>query len=256
MADTTVEVIQEGKDVAVTLTDIEKVRLEKCEQVIKSGLNPFLAVGQALAEIRDNRLYKATHKTWEKYCKEKWDLGKAYANRQVLAYETVNLLELKMAPIGAKNKTEPKMSAMADISEIEHEQIQDQTESHDLDQQIIVFPINESQTRPLTKLSQEDRIKAWDIVLKQLNEGKYKMITSALVKKAVREVCGDAVKKRVIKAKAKAKNTHLVSKIFKNYYRQIFEIIDEERKSEWKTSKKEDVISYLKELIELAELEL
>ena len=67
MAETVVELIQEGKDITVTLTDSEKVRFKECESVIKKGIGTFLEVGRALAEIHDNRLYRETHKSFKKY---------------------------------------------------------------------------------------------------------------------------------------------------------------------------------------------
>lgn len=52
-------------------------RLADLEQVIGEGLGTFVAVGRALTEIRDGELYKATHSTFEGYCRERWDMGKS-----------------------------------------------------------------------------------------------------------------------------------------------------------------------------------
>lgn len=55
-----------------TLNPAAQVALVSCEQRIERGLKTFIDVGQALAEIRDSRLYKGTHDTFEDYCRERW----------------------------------------------------------------------------------------------------------------------------------------------------------------------------------------
>ena len=222
MADAAIKVIQNDKDVTTPIEAV-KVKLEQCEQIIKRGLSTFLEVGEALATIRDNELYKVTHNTWEKYCNEKWDLSKMHAHRQVRAYETVCLL---------KSKSNQLVTYI------------------NPDQQEIILPLNEAQTRPLTDLSLENQSKAWDLVLEQLNEGK--KLTAALVKKAAREVRGDVVKKRDIDTKARIESTHLVSNRIKNLYLQMLEAICDERNAGWKSSKKKVVVSHLHDLIRTA----
>lgn len=53
--------------------------LEELEQVIESGKLAYIAVGNALREIRDRKLYKESHKTFETYCRERWDLCRSSA---------------------------------------------------------------------------------------------------------------------------------------------------------------------------------
>ena len=43
-------------------------------------MGSFIAVGNALLTIRDRHLYREKFKTFEDYCKEKWAVGKSYAN--------------------------------------------------------------------------------------------------------------------------------------------------------------------------------
>jgi phage N-6-adenine-methyltransferase len=56
-------------------------RLAECEAVIERGLATFVEVGNALLEIRDDRLYRETHRTFEDYCRERW-AGTYFAHRQ------------------------------------------------------------------------------------------------------------------------------------------------------------------------------
>lgn len=67
----------------------EQGKLEECEQVIERGLTTFVEVGGALAAIRDGRLYRASHGTFEDYCRERWGFSKRRANQLVEAAEVV-----------------------------------------------------------------------------------------------------------------------------------------------------------------------
>ena len=74
----------------------ESHELERCEVVIKQGLETFIEVGQALMVIRDKRLYRVGYGTFEDYCQDKWGINKRYANRIVAASEIIN----NLGPIG------------------------------------------------------------------------------------------------------------------------------------------------------------
>jgi protein gp37 len=74
-------------------------RLRELEIEIEHGLPSFIAVGQALGEIRTRRLYRLTHPTFEDYCRERWDMNKRYANRLILAAK---------GPIGPKTEGEAR----------------------------------------------------------------------------------------------------------------------------------------------------
>ena len=54
----------------------ERELLQKHETTIKKGLNTFVEVGQALLEIRDKKLYRIEYKTFEEYCKQKWQISR------------------------------------------------------------------------------------------------------------------------------------------------------------------------------------
>ncbi len=61
------------------LTSSEATRLAELEEQISSGLATFVAVGQALLEVRDRRLYRQTHATFEAYCRERWGIGRSHS---------------------------------------------------------------------------------------------------------------------------------------------------------------------------------
>lgn len=54
-----------------------------------SGLQ---ARGLVLLTIRDNRLYRATHNTFEDYCEQRWGLSGRRANQLIGAYEVTEEL--------------------------------------------------------------------------------------------------------------------------------------------------------------------
>jgi hypothetical protein len=103
------------------LAAIEAADLARCEGVIARGLQTFIEVGEALAEIREKRLYRATFGTFEDYCREKWGIGASRA-RQI---------------IGAAAVAGTLTSVTA------------------------VTPANEAQLRPLAGLTPEQQRAAW-----------------------------------------------------------------------------------------------
>ena len=63
-------------------------RLVELEAVIEAGLPHFIAVGNALLEIRDSRLYKETHGSFGAYVVERWQFSRQAAQAYITAAET------------------------------------------------------------------------------------------------------------------------------------------------------------------------
>jgi hypothetical protein len=79
------------------VTDAE--RLVELESVVQHG---YLAVGAALGEIRDRRLYRVTHDRFEDYCRERWDCTRQWANRRIEVAAYVATLEPNVSiPVNA-----------------------------------------------------------------------------------------------------------------------------------------------------------
>lgn len=72
---------------------LNQVRLAECEKVIGRGLDAFVSVGNALVEIRDDKLYRQTHETFADYCRDRWDLGRARAYQLIDHARTVAVIE-------------------------------------------------------------------------------------------------------------------------------------------------------------------
>ena len=86
--------------------------LDECEQVIERGLTTFVEVGQALMEIRDGRLYRATHSDFDTYCRERWGWNVRYANRVIGAAEVAEELG-PMGPTPASERQARPLTGLA-----------------------------------------------------------------------------------------------------------------------------------------------
>jgi hypothetical protein len=83
-------------------------------------------------EIRDGRLYRQTHATFEDYCRERWGMARNYANKMIAAAEVATNL----------GTTVP------------------------------ILPATESQARPLTALEPEQQREAWQRAVETAPNGK------------------------------------------------------------------------------------
>lgn len=108
------------------LSVTERAVLLECEAKVRLGLKAFVDVGNALAKIRDERLYRERFGTFEAYCLAVWDISDRHARYLWNAAEVVDEL-------AAHNFT--------------------------------VLPETESQARPLTKLPRVEWVETWHEVL-------------------------------------------------------------------------------------------
>jgi hypothetical protein len=95
------------------LSLVEIDRLCILEEIIELGLHTFVEVGSALLEIRDSRLYRDTHATFEDYCRDKWAMSGSHAHRLVDAVKTIK--NLKNSPIGELPTNEAQVRALTDL---------------------------------------------------------------------------------------------------------------------------------------------
>lgn len=104
------------------LSSTEQRDFERIESVIAAKLAAFFEVGFALIEIQQRKLYRAEFKTFEEYCRKRWDFNRSYAYRLIGAAQVCK----NLSPIGD-----------------------------------IPMPENECQIRPLAGLPMETATKAW-----------------------------------------------------------------------------------------------
>ena len=95
---------------------IDAQRLRELENVIESGLDTVLEVGNALAEIRDSKLYLAEFQTFEAYCRDRWKISRPRAYQLITAADVSTIVDVpsesharELAPL----KKHPALAAEA-----------------------------------------------------------------------------------------------------------------------------------------------
>lgn len=63
------------------LATSDQKRLDELEAIIAAGFQGFAEAGQALKAVRDEKLYRATHKTFEAYHLDVWGLSSSQTYR-------------------------------------------------------------------------------------------------------------------------------------------------------------------------------
>ncbi|MHC0068592.1 hypothetical protein ACWATR_37980 [Nostoc sp. UIC 10890] len=138
----------------ITVTAIEIPELTEEEQRDRLHLErkverAFFEAGKALAELRDRRLYRSTHKTFEEYCRDRF--GHSRRQSYLLMDAAVvfdNLLE----------KCDP----------LDH-----------------ILPTNERQVRPMTKLEPQEQQEVW---VKAVEQAGGKVPPARIVKNVVQQI--------------------------------------------------------------------
>lgn len=94
--------------------------LDEREAIIEGGLKTFVEVGEALLYIRDNALYQtaAGFKTFELYCKDRWQMNRNHAYRMMDAAKAVS----NLSPIGDIPKTESQARPLTKLETPEQQQ--------------------------------------------------------------------------------------------------------------------------------------
>ena len=93
------------------LTTTEQASLERYERVIEQGLQSFYEVGSALLTIRDSKLYRGTHGTFEAYCLDRWGMTNRYANNLIASTKTIDNLGTTV-PIPSSERVARPLTAL------------------------------------------------------------------------------------------------------------------------------------------------
>ncbi|MFL9458901.1 hypothetical protein AB0758_48965 [Tolypothrix bouteillei VB521301_2] len=140
----------EAKSVAVEvvydeLTPEEQKERLRLERVIERS---FYEAGKALRELRDRRLYRSTHKTFEEYCKNRFGYNRSRSYQFIDAATVVDNLQ--------------KCPQFVDI-----------------------FPTAESQVRPLVPLESDQQWEAWQLSVEAAGK---KVPSARIVKDIVEQI--------------------------------------------------------------------
>jgi len=208
------------------LTPAEHTRLTVLESIIRENFLAYVAVGNALLEIRESRLYRNdTGRTWEGYCRELWDMSFQYADRLVSASKVIE----NLTPIGVKDDG-----------------------SIDWDR----MPANESQARELARLEPEEQKQVWGQLLESKHIAPSQQtvkLTAKTVKNAVKAFKGEQISSAINKAGKAIKprknvETARQSAEFIQTWEDFLEQIEIERQAGWKHTPREKVFSTLTNL--------
>ncbi len=122
--------------------------LDRLERVVEDNMVSWMKVGFALREIRDRKLYRMSHATFEQYTKERFDCARSTAYQLITGVEVIE-------NVRNADKTCP------------------------------VLPEKESLARPLAKLEPEEQAKAWDMAINRAKESGADVVMSKHVVWAV-----------------------------------------------------------------------
>jgi hypothetical protein len=92
------------------LTDSESQLLSDLEGTIERGQRTFIEVGNALAIIRDQKLYRNDYETFDAYLTARWQFTRSYAGRIIEAARVAEML-----PIGNKPETESQARELSKV---------------------------------------------------------------------------------------------------------------------------------------------
>lgn len=122
-------------EVAEELTQEEATDRHRLEIKVERA---FSEAGVALRELRDRRLYRSTHRTFEDYCRDRFGYSRISAHYKITASEVVENLLTKSEQIELASSSEDLLT--------KNEQI---------------LPTKETQIRPLAKLEPELQRQVW-----------------------------------------------------------------------------------------------
>jgi hypothetical protein len=190
----------------------EEKRLEQLENVVVENFKTFVQVGQALAEIRDRKLYRVKAMTFEKYCKSLFDIAKSRARELINATDVV-------------------------------ENLRHGGGFGDEDMPPTPLPLNERQVRPLTKLRPEQQVAVWKAAVESAPKGK---VTSSHINKVVKSYLGEEIEKTVRRTQKKVSQESSVE--FAKAFEQLSQQILKERNSNYKYTSRGEIIKALDQL--------
>ncbi|NEU79954.1 hypothetical protein [Nostoc sp. UIC 10630] len=145
----------------ITVTAVEVPELTEEEQRDRLHLErrverAFFEAGKALAELRDRRLYRSTHKTFEEYCRSRFAYTHRHVNYLIAASNVVD--NIIMGTNGSQNEIPDEMGTNGSQNEISDEMGTNGSQ---------ILPTTERQVRPLTKLEPSQQQEVWRQAVEQ-----------------------------------------------------------------------------------------
>ncbi|MBD2492560.1 hypothetical protein [Aulosira sp. FACHB-615] len=151
--------------VTIDVTAVEVPELTSEEQSDRLHLErrverAFFEAGKALMELRDRRLYRSTHRTFEEYCRDRF----GYTHRRVnyLIAGSVVFDNIAMGTICSQNREADETGTNCS----QNEKV-DTTRPN----RSRILPTNEGQVRPLAQLEPQQQVEVWQRAV-QVAKGK------------------------------------------------------------------------------------
>ncbi|MBD2505381.1 hypothetical protein [Anabaena azotica] len=101
----------------------------------------FFEAGKALSELRDRRLYRSTHRTFEEYCRDRFGHSRQKSNYLIAAAQVYENLTTNCC---------------------QNSEVEDLTTNGTQ-----ILPTSEGQVRPMTKLEPQEQQQAWQIAVEE-----------------------------------------------------------------------------------------
>ena len=152
----------------ITVTAVEIPELTEQESSDRLHLEgkwrrAFFEAGKALAQLRDRRLYRSTHRTFEEYCRDRF----GYTHRRVnyLIAGSVVFDNIAMGTNCSQNEgmdeTGTNCSQNGEVDETGTNCSQNEKVDKTRPNPSRILPTNEGQVRPLAKLEPQQQVKVW-----------------------------------------------------------------------------------------------
>ncbi len=94
------------------LTGPERRKMNDLESIIEAGLKTFVEVGAALSIIREQRLYRETHSSFDAYCEERWGWTRQRAAQLIDASDVVQELSTMVDTLPASERQARELVAV------------------------------------------------------------------------------------------------------------------------------------------------
>ncbi|MBW4457704.1 MAG: hypothetical protein KME55_36520 [Nostoc indistinguendum CM1-VF10] len=132
---------------AVEVTELTEQEISDRLLLERKVERAFFEAGKALMELRDRRLYRSTHKTFEEYCRDRFSYTHRHVNYLIAGCLIVD--NIKMGTNSSQNGSQDEMGTNSSQ----------------------IWPTSEVQVRPLAQLEPQQQPEAWQQAVEQA-EGK------------------------------------------------------------------------------------
>ncbi|MCC5668267.1 hypothetical protein LC653_31510 [Nostoc sp. CHAB 5784] len=163
----------------ITVTAVEVPELTDQEQSDRLHLErkverAFFEAGKALAELRERRLHRSTHKTFEEYCRSRFGYTHRHVNYLIAASNVVD--NIIMGTNGSQNEISDEMGTNGSQNEIPDEMGTNGSQ---------ILPTSERQVRPLVPKEPKSQRSCWQ---KAVEVAGGKVPTGRIVKDVVQRI--------------------------------------------------------------------